>query len=640
MSENITFKDRAIACIQRGFAVIPLRPESKLPLSTMAGWPELATTSIEQIESWNAQNANFNCGVVFKAALGTPWALETDSPKLAKRYEEETGRKLPKTLTVQSSVGRGHRFYLHTPASLALGNIAQADAEGFSVRCNNAYCVSMLSIHPASKTLYKVVVDTPIVAAPDDFIEWLSKQRKQSAPIAERSVTWMDDPIVEGSRDNTLTKIAGKLRNAGLDADSLYAALSVKNQMQCVAKDGVTPHPLDDADIRRIANSVARYEVGAAPRPVMLDGRDISTAAPQQSATSVDLSTWGSYFRSVGELESGDVRMLIDGFLPEGTSFIGALPGVGKTLIGLSITKALTTGKSFLGRFEAPDVVPVIYLIPESSGRAFRARCEKFGIPNDRELFLCRTISEGTTLLLDDPILKTAVAEMKPVVVLDTAIRFSQSSDENSAAQNKRLGDDIVALRQAGAIAVIAMHHATKASRKEELTLENVLRGTGDIAALADAVYGLRRDDVKYDNNRGPNELDVVCVKPRDFEPPAPFRIAATYMKKGAIFPSSYIDETGDFKQVDSFEALQSKDDSLIKLIQDYPSISLKEIEQELGVKAWWAREQLARLGWHKPRGNAKGGRWTHGSVSQTVGAQNVAPARPSQPQLALVEAA
>jgi hypothetical protein len=609
-----TFRDRALACIQRGFQVIPLRPESKIPPSTLSDWPNLATNSLETIDQWNQQNPAFNCGVVFKAVLGTPWALETDSPKLAKRYEEETGRKLPKTLTVQSRVGRGHRFYLHTAASLAMGNIGQANADGFSVRCDNQYCVSMLSVHPETKSLYKVVVDTPMVPAPDDFVEWLAKQREPKTQSSEQSTSWMDNPILEGARDNTLTKIAGKLRNAGLDAEALYAVLSIKNQTQCIARDGVTPNPLDDADIRRIANSVARYEVGAAPRAVMLGGIDISDPASsptRESAPAVDVSNWGNYFKSVGELESGDVRMLISGFLPEGTSFIGALPGVGKTLIGLSIVKALTTGKRFLGHFDVPDVVPVVYLIPESSGRAFRSRCEKFGIPSDRELFLCRTISEGTTLLLDDPILKEAVRVMKPVVILDTAIRFSQSSDENSASQNKRLGDDIVALRQAGAIAVIAMHHSTKASRNEELTLENTLRGTGDLAALADAVYGLRRDDLKYDNNRGANEINVICVKPRDFDPPAPFRIAATYMKSGSLFPVSYIDETGDFKMLDVAETLEDQEESLLKLIQEYPSITLKELEEHTGIKTWKIQKSLQSLGWVRPRGNPAGGsRW------------------------------
>jgi RecA-family ATPase len=82
----------------------------------------------------------------------------------------------------------------------------------------------------------------------------------------------------------------------------------------------------------------------------------------------------------------------------------------------------------------------------------------------------------------------TRVRQMQPVVILDTVIRFSEAEDENAAAQNKKLVDDVIRLRQAGAVAVIGLHHATKKMRTEGMSLELALRGTGDIAASADAV--------------------------------------------------------------------------------------------------------------------------------------------------------
>ena len=65
-------------------------------------------------------------------------------------------------------------------------------------------------------------------------------------------------------------------------------------------------------------------------------------------------------FVSVGQLEQGEVQMLIDSFLPEGTTFIGGLPGECKTLFALSIARALTTGKPFLGKFIVPKLTPVL----------------------------------------------------------------------------------------------------------------------------------------------------------------------------------------------------------------------------------------------------------------------------------------
>jgi hypothetical protein len=209
--------------------------------------------------------------------------------------------------------------------------------------------------------------------------------------------------------------------------------------------------------------------------------------------------------------------------------------------------------------------------------------------------------------MLSDDILRKAITVMKPVVFLDTAIRFSLSTDENSAAQNKQLADDIIALRQAGAIAVIALHHSTKAAKKSEMTLENVLRGSGDIAALPDAVYGLRRDDILYDHGRGPNEVEVVCVKPRDFDPPQPFKIAATYKKDESILPVSWIDETGDFHLVEIGESLKHEDTALTDLIKNYPTMSLDDVAEQTGLRKWKVQRKLQDLGWTKSRGPNSG---------------------------------
>lgn len=617
MTEAITFADRAAVCRKYGMPCVPLRPQTKV--AVFNEWQNKATTDSKVHAQWNKENPEYNCAIVFKSDPKGFWALETDSSETARRYERETGKKLPSTLTVQSRVGRGHRYFKHTPASLAMGNIGQAEAEGFSVRANNAYCVSPLSVHPDTKTLYTVMVDTQPAAAPDDFVAWLAAQKKVKQ-VAEKSATWMDDDIFEGARDNTLMRIGASLRAKGFGEEEIYAVLAVKNQKQCKTRDG-KPNPLADEDVERIAHSVSRYAPGTGT--VLLGGSALDgpeadliqvaavaateavVAAKAQQAAPIDVTKWRDSFRTVGQLESGDVQMLIEGFLPAGTNFIGARSGHGKTLIALSIAKALTTAGPLFGTFPVVGVVPILYLIPESSGRAFRARAEKFGIPDDPELFLCRTISEGKTTLLDDPILKAAVVEMKPLVILDTAIRFTTSSDENAASQNKKLNDDIIELRQLGA-SVLGIHHATKSSRGEKPDLENTLRGTGDIGAMCDAVYSIRRDDLLYDDGRGPNEIEVVCVKPRDFVPPKPFKIAATVRENGQIL--SVIDRSGDFLMLEKPSITGDKERIIAEMIMEDPQVSMKTVAQQIRSTEWDARQVAKRLGWKKGKG--PGSRW------------------------------
>lgn len=254
---------------------------------------------------------------------------------------------------------------------------------------------------------------------------------------------------------------------------------------------------------------------------------------------------WRQQFRKIGEMDGTPVKQLITGFLTEGWIGLGGLSGSGKTFLGLSITKALVTGEPFLGHFTVPQIVPVIYLIPEVGDRQFMKRAKAFGLPDDEELLLVRTLSMGVTLPLDHPWLASAIRNMSsPVVVLDTAIRFSKAKEENSARENLWMEQAMRALREAGCQAVIALHHSPKANSKAQNfhpSLENTFRGTGDIGALLDIGYNIYRD------HRADGEQAIVtCVKPRDFDPPKPFRVGFRYECDGGL--RSFINEGSDLR--------------------------------------------------------------------------------------------
>jgi hypothetical protein len=167
--------------------------------------------------------------------------------------------------------------------------------------------------------------------------------------------------------------------------------------------------------------------------------------------------------------------------------------------------------------------------------------------------------------------------------------------------------NDIIQLRVAGAPCVIALHHATKDIREKGLSLEYVLRGTGDIAAHPDTVYGILRDAKLYDNGAGASEIEVVCVKARDFDPPLPFRLAATYKKPGATFPVSYITETGNFAVVNAGDKLKRDAELVIQKITSEPMISFEKIIELTDLKESFIRQTLKAKGWHRAKGGPEG---------------------------------
>jgi len=240
---------------------------------------------------------------------------------------------------------------------------------------------------------------------------------------------------------------------------------------------------------------------------------------------------WRRLFKNGSQMSDEPLNFLVNDFLlEESCCMFGGLSGHGKTLIGLSLSKAFVNGTPLFGFFTVPEKVPVLYLIPESGEKSFKLRMRAFGLVRDDDSFLVRTFSDGPMVSLSDPLLLQAAKGR--AVMLDTAIRFSDALDESSAAENRRLAENIFLLLGQGARAVIGLHHSPKSfERADCMTLENILRGSGDIGAMLGAAYGVRMVD------REKSLLHIECVKPRDFEPVAPFQIQGR----------PYIDQSGDF---------------------------------------------------------------------------------------------
>ncbi|HVP50912.1 MAG TPA: AAA family ATPase, partial [Terriglobales bacterium] len=227
----------------------------------------------------------------------------------------------------------------------------------------------------------------------------------------------------------------------------------------------------------------------------------------------------------------------IEGFLQEdGVTFIGGPSGHGKTLIMLSMARALLNGTPLFGyeKFEARVSEKVIYLVPESSLTPFVHRLKLFGLLDavQEGRFLYRTLSAAGQVNLQDTRLLEAVKGAD--VFLDTAVRFAEG-EENSASDNRVFAQNLFALLRAGARTVTGAHHSPKGFvNQEAINLENALRGSGDIGAMLTTAWAVQQVDMEA------NRIYVKNVKPRDFQPCQPFEIEGR----------PHIDKEGDFKMV------------------------------------------------------------------------------------------
>ena len=90
---------------------------------------------------------------------------------------------------------------------------------------------------------------TPLAPCPWWLLEASKVSKATPVPAA-------GEPIFEGQRAATLASLAGTMRRRGFGQEAIEAALQAENAARCVP-------PLPEAEVRRIAASIAQY----APAP-------------------------------------------------------------------------------------------------------------------------------------------------------------------------------------------------------------------------------------------------------------------------------------------------------------------------------------------------------------------------------------
>jgi len=103
---------------------------------------------------------------------------------------------------------------------------------------------------------------------------------------------------------------------------------------------------------------------------------------------------------------------------------------------------------------------------------------------------------------------------------------------------------------------------------------------------MCDAVYGVRCE------NEETLQIQVRCVKPRDFEPPGPFTIQGR----------PYIDEDGDFGVLTQPPQPrgQAQLETLAKVIQLNPEITYRDLAEATGISKHRLEKLAVKAGFEK----------------------------------------
>lgn len=263
----------ALSYARRGWAVLPLHtveggvcgcPKGKSCTSPgkhplLIGGVHGATNDETEVSSLWQAHPNANIGIATGRVSGF-LVIDIDprnGGRASKKSLIEAIGPLPRTPCASTGGGGSHRLYAYPTAPLATRH-GLADAPGIDVQSDGAYIVAPPSRHVSGRRYrwreQRDPASIETVALPE---AWLTRLRAPAASTPSIATSPSGGTVGEGSRNSHLTSRAGALRQAGLSADGLLAALMVENAERCMP-------PLDDGEVARIAASVGRYPIGTA----------------------------------------------------------------------------------------------------------------------------------------------------------------------------------------------------------------------------------------------------------------------------------------------------------------------------------------------------------------------------------------
>ncbi len=463
-----------------GYPVFPCAPGQKTPL-TGHGLLD-ATTDAEQIEHWWAQQPDANVAIRTDGLVAididgaeNPWLA--DEPD--KRAELE---KAPTSLTPRG--GRQHLF--RQPAGRAWRNTASRIAPHVDTRADGGYiCVTPSVVNGRP---YRWADGPSLHVPPEQLPEppaWLTELLDAAAnggPTLAACDGTRADAIPAGRRNDTLARLAGWMRRAGMTATEILAALNRVNIERC------TP-PLDAREVGRIAHSIARY----AP--------DLVSVALVESHYDQDRSPPSSTPMSVREIMK--LRLLrkpvLHGLLRSGeTMNVIAPPKTGKSWLVLGQAMSITTGRPWLGLYPAERGRVLILdneLHPETIAHRIPQVAAALGVGMDEiaeQIYVHPLRGQLRDILSMSSYFDAIAPGQYAAIILDAMYRFMPAgTDENDNGAMAGIYNRLDAYAERLGCCFIVIHHTTKGNQSAK-SVTDVGAGAGSQSRAADAHLVLR----------------------------------------------------------------------------------------------------------------------------------------------------
>lgn len=457
MSGNITL-DWAAYYAGQGLRVFPIKPGQKSP-PLITDWPKLATSDATTISAWWGWSPDANVGVVMGAGLVD---IETDVKPDANGEESlakwVAGSRitLPPTWSFKSGSGGIHRiFRCEGDMPNRVGILPAVDIRGGS-----GYAVFPPSLHP-SGNYYEWLpgcspADLPGGPAPVPPELFFLLRDDSKAPLE------VPAEVIEGSRNDTLFRLACKLRRVGLEEDEMFDALLTVNGNRCIP-------PLETSEVETICRQAAQYKAGPLPDAAAYSG--VIGAA---------------------ELMEKEFRPLVQpvhGLISEGLTLLVAASKMGKSWMALLMALCVATGEDFLGRHTTR--CRVLYMALEDSERRLQDRLRKLcsgQVPENLYLKTCAPLmGDGFEEYLESWLSEDNTPAL---VIVDTLqkIRGLGSRNVDAYKADYETMGKLKAIADKHRASLVCLHHNNKMQRVadpfDKISGSSAMMGAADTAIL------------------------------------------------------------------------------------------------------------------------------------------------------------
>jgi len=235
--------DTVLELCKLGFTVLPSGggKSGKAPLVKWKAWQNKVPDE-QQLRRWQVKKPTL-WGIVTNEHLSV---FDADTPKAQEQLKAESREPHVDT-------PKGAHWYADTtghPLKTQAGILSGMDVRGVGG------FVNIIGKNPKTGGEYKInQLPAPENLIPYDKLpEFILNALEGNEPSFElESPAELDKPILEGQRNGHLASMAGSMGRVGFGQSAIEAALLMENAQKCQP-------PLEEAEVRGIAKSIARYE--------------------------------------------------------------------------------------------------------------------------------------------------------------------------------------------------------------------------------------------------------------------------------------------------------------------------------------------------------------------------------------------